>query len=187
METIVFNQVNINSEVRELCYLLCKKHIKEEVNYNIEFISKPVKYLGRCCYKGRENKYTLKFPILAFNLWFKEGNMEQIEDTILHEIAHVLCREMHGNRHGHDSYWRFIARSIGCSGERCASSNIRQYKYVYECPKCGKKFYRLRKYSDSRSCASCNKKYNNGKYSKDHEIILIESYKQAQVMYKEAI
>ena len=40
-----------------------------------------------------------------------------VRDTILHEIAHALV----GPRHGHDERWRRVARSIGGSGERCAS------------------------------------------------------------------
>ena len=40
-----------------------------------------------------------------------------VRDTILHEIAHALV----GPRHGHDATWRRVARSIGCTGERCVS------------------------------------------------------------------
>ena len=41
--------------------------------------------------------------------------VEQVTDTILHEIAHALA----GPRHGHDRVWRAKARRIGCSGQRC--------------------------------------------------------------------
>jgi predicted SprT family Zn-dependent metalloprotease len=42
-------------------------------------------------------------------------DVEQVTDTVLHEIAHALT----GPGHGHDRAWRATARRIGCSGERC--------------------------------------------------------------------
>jgi predicted SprT family Zn-dependent metalloprotease len=41
--------------------------------------------------------------------------VEQVTDTVLHEIAHALA----GPRHGHDRVWRATAQRIGCTGERC--------------------------------------------------------------------
>ena len=41
----------------------------------------------------------------------------EIEDTLLHEIAHALV----GRRHHHDAVWRAKAREIGCTGQRCHS------------------------------------------------------------------
>lgn len=42
-------------------------------------------------------------------------SLEQVRETLLHEIAHALV----GPRHGHDAVWRARARSIGATGERC--------------------------------------------------------------------
>ena len=44
---------------------------------------------------------------------------DEVLDTILHEIAHALV----GPQHGHDAVWRAKAREIGCTGERCVSSD----------------------------------------------------------------
>lgn len=41
-----------------------------------------------------------------------------VRDTVLHEIAHALA----GPQHGHDAVWRRTALAIGCSGQRCVSS-----------------------------------------------------------------
>jgi predicted SprT family Zn-dependent metalloprotease len=41
--------------------------------------------------------------------------VEQVTETVLHEIAHALA----GPGHGHDRVWRATARRIGCSGQRC--------------------------------------------------------------------
>jgi len=36
-------------------------------------------------------------------------SMEEIKDTILHEIAHAIA----GNENGHNEYWKSIAKEIG--------------------------------------------------------------------------
>lgn len=41
--------------------------------------------------------------------------VEQVTQTVLHEIAHALA----GAGHGHDRKWRGIARRIGYTGGRC--------------------------------------------------------------------
>ena len=46
---------------------------------------------------------------------------DEIRDVILHEIAHALA----GHDHGHDYYWKSIARRIGCSAMRCAQPSER--------------------------------------------------------------
>ena len=43
----------------------------------------------------------------------------EVRDTILHEIAHALA----GPRAGHGPAWAAVARSIGCSAQRCVSDD----------------------------------------------------------------
>ncbi len=54
---------------------------------------------------------------------------EEIEDTILHEIAHALV----GKDHGHDAVWRAKAVEIGCSGERCHDVQFTRPRYIVRC------------------------------------------------------
>ncbi len=55
---------------------------------------------------------------------------EHIKDTILHEIAHALT----GPGHGHDAYWRRMARSIGCTAARCHTLDFSQARWLMRCP-----------------------------------------------------
>jgi len=67
----------------------------------------------------------------------------QIRDTVLHEIAHALA----GPKHNHDATWKGIARSIGCTADRCHTVDFAPAKYIASCPRCGwfqKKNRRLR-------------------------------------------
>ena len=62
---------------------------------------------GVCRFERRE--IGLSRPLLSVY------GVEQVTDTVLHEIAHALA----GPRHGHDRVWRATALRIGCTGERC--------------------------------------------------------------------
>ena len=59
---------------------------------------------------------------LSRPLTLHETNKCRVKNTILHEIAHALDHKQRGYSN-HDVNWKRIARSIGCSGERCSSSS----------------------------------------------------------------
>ena len=70
----------------------------------------------------------------------------------LHEIAHGLDYKNRGYSN-HDSEWKRVARSIGCSGERCSSGSgvdkSQFMKWVATCPNCERECL-LRKKNKSR-------------------------------------
>ncbi|MFL5331648.1 MAG: SprT-like domain-containing protein [Geminicoccaceae bacterium] len=53
----------------------------------------------------------------------------EIEDTLLHEIAHALV----GRRHHHDPVWQAKAREIGCSARRCHSVSFSEPTLIARC------------------------------------------------------
>jgi len=57
------------------------------------------------------------------------GTKAEIEDTILHEIAHAMTPGHH-----HDDVWRQKALSIGCSGKTCGPS-FSKPKFYLRCQK----------------------------------------------------
>ena len=69
-------------------------------------------------------------------VWAAGASEGAILDTLLHEIAHALA----GHEAGHGPRWRQIARSIGCSAERCATETEHMPKGRYEavCRSCGR-------------------------------------------------
>lgn len=80
-----------------------------------------------------------------------------VRDTILHEIAHALA----GPRHGHDEVWRGIARRIGCSGERCMSTESPQVAAAWlgVCP-AGHTLERHRRPERVLTCAHCSSSFD---------------------------
>ena len=80
-----------------------------------------------------------------------------VRDTVLHEIAHALA----GPRHGHDATWRAIARKIGCSGERCTSSDSPQVAAAWlgVCP-AGHTLERHRRPERVMTCGQCSSSFD---------------------------
>ena len=77
----------------------------------------------------------------------------EIEDTVLHEIAHAIV----GPRHNHDQVWKAKAQEIGCVGERCHRVQHSIPKWVGECG-CGQQWFRQqlqRRVMRNRACPKC--------------------------------
>lgn len=59
----------------------------------------------------------------------QQATQADIDDTILHEIAHALV----GREHGHDAVWRAQAMALGCSGARCHDVQFTPPRYIISC------------------------------------------------------
>ena len=106
--------------------------------------------LGRCHFLKKK---------ITLSKWYAELNdEEEIEDTILHEIAHALAW-INNKCRGHGKVWKDWARKVGANPQRCGKSNLNHpenhYKYVDTCS-CGLTYKRHRK-SDFRQyrCPKC--------------------------------
>jgi predicted SprT family Zn-dependent metalloprotease len=83
--------------------------------------------------------------------------VEQVTETVLHEIAHALV----GPRHGHDRAWRATARRIGASGERCMPPDAPSVEgpWVGVCP-AGHRTTAHRRPIRVKSCRDCYPGFN---------------------------
>ena len=100
-------------EIETLAKQLIRKHEKEsglEPGWKFGFDLAPSRG-GICC-------YTEKLITLSVTYCLKAWKAE-IEDTILHEIAHAIA----GYEHGHDAVWEETAYRIGCTAIRCHTVN----------------------------------------------------------------
>jgi hypothetical protein len=113
------------------------------------------------------------------HLIFVEPDMQprSIEVTVAHELIHLADR-VNGTprRHRHHGYDSIAADEAAVTGydpedlrallheESARREQMRRQRrpirYLYECPNCGKKYPRTRRYSQAVSCSSCDKSYN---------------------------
>lgn len=73
----------------------------------------------------------------------QKAALDDVQDTLLHEIAHAIT----GPGHHHDKYWKRNCVLIGAKPDRCADSDaFEEYQaesanYVATCPSCNSKYY----------------------------------------------
>ena len=101
---------------------------------------------GVCRYAERRIDLSVSYCLAA--------TRAEVEDTVLHEIAHAIV----GPRHNHDAVWKAKAREIGCAGERCHRVQHSMPKWIGECG-CGQQWFRQtlqRRIMTDRACAKCS-------------------------------
>jgi len=76
---------------------------------------------GCCRHHSKSISLSIGFAIAAGD--------EEIEETLLHEIAHALV----GRNHHHDTVWRAKAKEIGCTGKRCHDFSFTLPRYIVTC------------------------------------------------------
>jgi len=94
----------------------------------------------------------LTFSIPYHNRFGWDGEFDK---TIKHEIIHLWQYHVKG-KGGHGRDFKYWVWKLGCKlyGERVVEkSEDPRYKYIYECPKCGHRYYYTRPVS-VRSCGS---------------------------------
>ena len=125
---------------------------------------------GYCSY-GDRYEIILSKPLTLIN------SVEEVTDTILHEIAHALDVEQRGFSN-HDKNWVRIAKSIGCNGKQYyyEEVNTPPHKYTLKCKKCDIEYKRYRRPGSDLACSYCCDKHNNGKYSNEYTLEVIQNY-----------
>ena len=86
-----------------------------------------------------------------------QGSDDDVEQVLLHEIAHALV----GARAGHGALWLAQARNLGYRGGRTHSADpaSEHANWLGLCPN-GHEVLRFRKPSRAMSCAKCEKRFN---------------------------
>jgi len=153
-------------EAKDLAISLMEKHGLIDKRWYFEFDNAKRRF-GVCNY--RYNKIGLSRHLTELN------DIEQVRDTILHEIAHALV----GFNHGHDWVWKQKALEIGCNGNRCYKSDevvstSAKYEAVCPNPEC-KHLYKKHKRSRRTKRSSCGK-CGNGRFNPDLELVFIQKY-----------
>ena len=134
------------SQTIDLAHRLFTEH--SLTNYSFGF-DRAVRRAGQCDFRARR--------ITVSKHLVNNCSMDEIEQVILHEIAHALV----GKEAGHSKVWRAKAAQIGYRFERVnweeLAADVRGYKGT--CPQ-GHEHFRIRKPSGPRSCRKCAGTYD---------------------------
>jgi len=144
--------VNLN-DAETLARHLMRQHNVEDWSFRFDNAKRR---FGVCQYRYR--RIQLSAPLTLLN------SEEQVRDTILHEIAHILA----GPQAKHGPAWKRVAASIGASPTRCADVGARPpAKWRGACPNCDfvVERHRLTERSATGACPKCCAKYAGGRFS----------------------
>ena len=135
------------SEVVDLAVSHFAKH--GLVNYSFGF-DRAVRRAGQCDFRAR--RITLSKHLVA------TASLEDVEQVLLHEIAHALV----GKDAGHSKVWRERARAIGYRFERVDWEQLASgaKHYLGSCPN-GHNHLRVRKPKGARSCRKCADRFDD--------------------------
>ena len=115
---------------------------------------------------------------IEMNPKLEEVAPDEIRQTMLHELAHLVAYERAGRRRisAHGAEWRQACADLGIPGERVTHSlplpsRTMKRKWRYSCPACGESFDRVRKMKRYAGCYACCLKHNGGYYHRDFRLV----------------
>ena len=116
--------------------------------------------------------------IIELNPKLEEIAPEEVQRTLLHELAHLVAYARAGRHRisAHGVEWQQACADVGIPGERATHSlplpgRKMQKKWRYSCPACGEGFDRVRKIKRYAGCYSCCKQHNGGYYDKKFRLV----------------
>lgn len=87
---------------------------------------------NRFTFRAADANWKNKRIRLSLPFFTNGRNKQELKETILHEIAHILAPK--GSNHNWE--WRMICRSIGGNGKRCHNMEVRTNRENVYCQRC---------------------------------------------------
>jgi len=136
-----------------------KTYNVKELGWNFAGFDRGVRRLGVCEYSTNRTTGIISEKKIGLSKKMTEARTDkEVEQTILHEIAHAIDVEIRRSSN-HDYFWKQIAEACGHSGERCTkvSQTVRNdtYKWYAFCPNHGIIAHWTRKPSLNKLCRTC--------------------------------
>lgn len=131
-------------DLKGLCRTCCDKlesigiHIPIENMRELTISTRMTGSLGKCIYSTKDGWFKIR---LSFLLFGNDVPLEQVENTMIHELLHAVTQ---GDHHGGMwlQYANKVKRELGYDIQRCASREeyfaFPSSKYQCRCKKCGK-------------------------------------------------
>lgn len=136
----------------------CLSHLAE---YDFKINKRARQRLGLCDFT---NQY-----VEISQLHWDHGDPDDVDDTILHEVAHVLAGHVY-EVYDHGPKWKDIMVLLGCEPKALKELSVKELvaakrsaKYTYKCLDCGYRFYAFRIWKHDKIHTTCQYKKNIGK------------------------
>jgi len=141
-----------------------------------------VEWNARLCSAAGRADFRRK--LVSLNPRLREHDAAEIDRTLRHELAHLLAQFRAGRRRiaPHGAEWRKACRDLGIGNESRTHAlpfpiQRRSRRFLYECPRCGKEFPRVRRIKRTVACLDCCRKYNGGKFESSAQLRLVPDAK----------
>jgi predicted SprT family Zn-dependent metalloprotease len=120
--------------------------------------------------------------LISLNQRLHEHGAAEIEQTLRHELAHLLAQARSGHRRiaPHGLEWQIACRDLGIEGEPCCHDlpfpvSRRTRRFLYKCPQCRASFARVRRIRRVVACLACCRAHNRGKFDARFRLRLVET------------
>ncbi len=124
--------------------------------------------------------------LVSLNPRLREHGAAEIDRTLRHELAHLLAQFRAGRRRvgPHGAEWRKACRDLGIGDESRTHAlpfpiQRRSRRFLYECPRCGREFPRVRRIKRAVACLECCRKFNGGRFDSSAQLRLAQREKSA--------
>lgn len=116
--------------------------------------------------------------VIQLNPVLREIAREEVERTLLHELAHLVAYARAGRKRitAHGAEWRLACADLGIPDEKATHSlplpgRRMRRKWRYACPACGEGFDRVQKMKRAAGCYTCCKAHNGGYYHRKFRLV----------------
>ena len=160
------------SDVRKIMNEVEKKYGCDLSDINITYNGRLSRALARCMSKRVVNRATGEVKsVVPYELQFGElilnvKNYETFEQTVLHEVAHIIANRENNAQCGHDERFKNVCKKIGCYNDGIKNhekfnediqdtlleleakkqkvnntTDVKKYKYDVVCKECGNTYH----------------------------------------------
>jgi SprT protein len=165
----------LERKAREMLEALSASELASSVH--VEWNARLFSAAGRADYRRK---------LVSLNPRLREHDAAEIDRTLRHELAHLLAQFRAGRRRvaPHGAEWRKACRDLGIADESRTHAlpfpiQRRSRRFLYQCPRCGKEFPRVRRIRRAVACLECCRKFNRGKFESSAQLRLVQAAKSA--------
>jgi SprT-like protein len=102
--------------------------------------------------------------------------LDDAQATLEHELLHLYLHEL-GRPSGHNAEFKALARQLDIRiyhANAYPRNRATPYRWLYECPACGRMVFRIRKDAARLACGLCCRTHASGRWHARYELRLLD-------------